>query len=221
MPMWLPGHLAVSLLACTPLVLYYCRSKEDLILTIPYIAFFAVLPDFLHFENLRTFSHSLIGLTILVLTALVVLHFLFKIRRAQVLIASVAAGAHLAADWLFGHFYPLYPFSNGYQSLNSFNTYIDIQTEIVIFSVAFVVFTIIVLSVPTIRRSMEFSNSEKWNVVILILPFLGMDLLETVYFLLNMTTVGLGVSRMILFVIFLTTILGSVILLRTVRLQRR
>jgi hypothetical protein len=219
--MWLPGHLAVSFLACTPLVLYYCRRKENLMLIIPYIAFFAVLPDFLHFEDLRTFSHSMIGLTILVLMALAVLHFLFRIRRAQVLIASVAAGAHLAADWLFGHFFPLYPFSNGYESLNSFNTYIDIQAEIVIFSVAFVVFTIIVLSARTIRRSMELSNNEKWNVVILIIPFLGMDLLETVYFLQNMTTVGLGTSRMVLLTIFLTTILGSVILLRSVISRRR
>ena len=219
--MWLPGHLAVSFLACTPLVLYYCRKKENLILTIPYIAFFAVLPDFLHFEDLRTFSHSVIGLTILVLMALVVLHFLFKIGRAQVLIASVAAGAHLTADWLFGHFFPVYPFSNVYESLNSFNTYIDIQAEVVIFSVAFIVFTIIVLSTRTIRRSMELNNSEKWNVVILILPFLGMDLLETGYFLQNMTTVGLGISRMVLLAIFLTTILGSVILLRNVISRRR
>ena len=187
-----------------------------MMLIIPYIAFFAVLPDFLHFEDLRTFSHSMIGLTILVLMALVVLHFLFKIRRAQVLIASVAAGAHLGADWLFGHFFPLYPFSSRYESLNSFNTYIDIQAEIVIFSVAFVVFMIIFLSARTIRRSTELSNSEKWNVVILILPFLGMELLEAAYFLQNMATVGLGVSRMVLLIIFLTTILGSVILLRSV-----
>jgi hypothetical protein len=219
--MWLPGHLAVSFLACTPLVLYYCRRKENLILIIPYIAFFAVLPDFLHFEDLRTFSHSMIGLTILVMMALVVLHFLFRVRRAHVLIASVAAVAHLGADWLFGHFFPLYPFSNGYESLNSFNTYIDIQAEIVIFSVAFVVFTIIVLSARTIRRSMDLSNSEKWNVVILILPFLGMDLLETVYFLQNMATVGLGTSRMVLLMIFLTTLLGSVVLLRNVISRRR
>jgi hypothetical protein len=219
--MWLPGHLAVSFLACIPLVLYYCRRKENLTLITPYIAFFAVLPDFLHFEDLRTFSHSIVGLTILVLIALMVLHFLFKIRRAQVLIASVAAGAHLAADWLFGHFFPLYPFSNGYASLNSFNTNIDIQAEVALFSVAFVVFAIIVLSARTIRRSMELSYSEKWNVVILILPFLGMDLLETVYFLQNMTTVGLGMSRMILLVIFLTTILGSAVLLRSVMSRRR
>lgn len=192
-----------------------------MILIIPYIAFFAVLPDFLHIEDLRTFSHSIIGLTILVLTALALLHFLFRVRRAQVFIASVAAGAHLAADWLFGHFYPLYPFSNGYKSLNSFNTYIDIQAEIVIFSVAFVVFTIIVLSARTIRRPMDLSNSEMWNVVILILPFLGMDLLETAYFLQNMATVGFGTSRMVLLGIFLTTILGSVILMRSVISRRR
>jgi hypothetical protein len=212
--MWLPGHLAVSFLACTPLLLYSRRKGEDATLALVYVAFFAVFPDFLHIGDLRIVSHSLVGLAALVSIALVVLSLLSEVRRSLVVIASVAAGAHLFADWLYGHFFPLFPFSTEYVSLNTFNTYMDIRVEIGLFAIAMVVFVVYMISGRTSQRHVQPVRREKWSRLILLLPFLVMTLLETAYFIQNMMIVGTTVTRLILLSIFMILLGGTLVLIK-------
>lgn len=209
--MWLPGHLAVAFLVCTPLLLYSRRKGEDPILALVYVAFFAVFPDFLHIGDFRMVSHSLLGLVALVLIALVILSRISEVRRSLVAIASVAAGAHLFADWMYGHFFPLFPFSTEYISLNTFNTYMDIRAEIALFAVATVVFAALVISGRHDYRSVKTAREAKWGYLVLLFPFLAMVVLETVYFTQNMLIIGTGVTRLILLAIF-GVLLGTTLL---------
>ncbi|MDD1773753.1 MAG: hypothetical protein LUQ14_03920 [Methanomassiliicoccales archaeon] len=212
--MWLPGHLAVAFLACTPLLLYSRRKGEDATLALVYVAFFAVFPDFLHIGDLRIVSHSLVGLAALVSIALVVLSLLSEVRRSLVVIASVAAGAHLFADYLYGHFFPLFPFSTEYVSLNAFNTFMDIRVEIGLFAIATVVFAIYMFSGRTGLRYVRPVRRERWGYLILLLPFLAMTLLESAYFIQNMMIVGTTITRLILLSTFAVLLVGTLILIR-------
>ena len=212
--MWLPGHLAVSFLACTPVLLYSRKQGEDRTLALSYVAFFAVLPDFLHIGDLRIVSHSLSGLIALVSIALVVLSLLFEVRKSQVLIASVAAGAHLFADWMFGHFFPLFPLSQEYESLNTFNTYIDIRSEIAFSAIAIVVFAVLMIPRRAVQRPAVAGRRDIWNFLVLLLPFLAIALLETVYFIQNMMTVGVTFTRLILLSLFVVPVGGTLITIK-------
>ncbi|MDD1767095.1 MAG: metal-dependent hydrolase [Methanomassiliicoccales archaeon] len=209
--MWLPGHLAVAFLICTPLLLYSRRKGEDPILALVYVAFFAVFPDFLHIGDFRMVSHSLIGLAALVLIALVILFYVSEVRKSLVAIASIAVGAHLFADWMYGHFFPLFPFSIEYVSLNTFNTYVDVMAEIALFAVATVVFAALVISGRHDCRSVKTARGAKLGYLVLLLPFLAMTVLETVYFVQNMLIIGTGVTRLILLAIF-GVLLGATLL---------
>lgn len=200
--MWLPGHLAVAFLICIPLLLYSRSKGEEPILPIIYVAFFAVFPDFLHIGDFRMVSHSLIGLSVLVLIGLVILSLISEVRKSLVAIASVAVAAHLFGDWMYGHFFPFFPISTEYVSLNTFNTFMDVRAEILLFAFAAVVFCIFTVSGHYNFVRIRTDLKTKRGFLVLLLPFLAMTALETVYFAQNMTIVGVSLSRLILLVIF-------------------
>jgi hypothetical protein len=211
--MWLPGHLAISFLTCTPLLVYARSQGEDKTLALSYVAFFAVLPDFLHIGDLRILSHSVTGLTVLVSAALIVLSLFVEVRRIHVLIASVAAGAHLLADWMFGHFFPLFPFSNEYASLNYFNTLIDLRAEIALTAVAIVVFAVLTFSGCSAWRCVWHTRRDRLGILLLLMPFLTLALLETAYFIQNMGIVGTTFTRLMMLALFAPPIGGTMIVI--------
>jgi hypothetical protein len=211
--MWLPGHLAISFLACTPLLLYARRQGEGKTLALSFVAFFAVFPDFLHIGDLRILSHSVIGLMVLVCAALIVLALFVEVRRIHVLIASVAAGAHLLADWMFGHFFPLFPFSNEYASLNYFNTLVDLRAEIVLAAVAIVVFAVLTFSGRSAWRCVRHPGRDRLSILLLLIPFLVLALLETASFIQNMRIVGTTVTRLIMLALFAAPIGGTLLVI--------
>lgn len=106
---WLPGHASFSFLLALPIINSVRKREGDLMLPLSYAAFFSVMPDFLHIGDLRMFSHSIFGATILLVAILAILSRLAPFSGRLAAIAFVATGGHLLGDWLFGHFYPAFP----------------------------------------------------------------------------------------------------------------
>ena len=131
--MWLPGHLAVALLICLPLLILYRVKQGNYMLALAFIAFFSVLPDFLHFDTgLRTFSHSLLGAALLTAVILLIIWKVLGLNLILAVTAIFAVFAHLLADLFIGHIYPWYPFSTEYVQNNQFNTVFDLRAEVVL-----------------------------------------------------------------------------------------
>ena len=152
--MWLPGHIALAMLLCAPVILLARRSGIPFIPTLVIVFFFAIMPDFFHLGSIRMISHSLVGLAAVGSIGLLVLH-LAGARRITLVIASIAVSSHLLGDYLIGHIYPYFPFSETTAQLNSFNTSFDLRIEIVI-SVAALVVICMLAVVPkavTIERN--------------------------------------------------------------------
>ena len=93
--MWLPGHMAVSLLLCLPLLV---MVKRERLLALYFVAFFSLLPDFLHLGELRIFTHSFVGLTVMLALSFGILAVLFRPRPVMYVIGTVAALGHLLGD---------------------------------------------------------------------------------------------------------------------------
>ncbi len=181
--MWLPGHLALSFLISLPIILFSVRRGVNRTLVLSYAAFFAIYPDFFHIGYIRMISHSPIGLGILVAVAVIVLWFIFRIDRWLVVIAIVAAFGHLMGDWVFGHFYPAFPFSEEVLSMNKFNTPLDIQTEVVLSAVATAIFIPLFPPSGTAKAFLQLGSRDRWQVMILAAMFLSMIVLQGILFL--------------------------------------
>jgi hypothetical protein len=212
--MWLPGHLAASFLACTPFLIYYRERIGNRTLVLSYLAFFAAFPDFLHIDDLRIISHSILGLAALTAIAFVVLSLFFEVRRSYIVIAAVAAGTHLIADWMFGHFFPIYPLSDDYVSLNTFNTLADIRVEILLSAAAIIAFVVLSLKSRGSGLTSGLDRKEKWNVMILLLPLSAIAFLEAAYFTQNMMDVGVTITRLMLLCLFLIPLGGTLMISR-------
>jgi hypothetical protein len=181
--MWLPGHVAVALLICLPLMWLYRAKRDSYLLPLTFIAFFSVLPDFMHFDTgLRTFSHSLIGATVLAVCLLVILWKAFGTGWLLNLIAMVAVYAHLLGDMYIGHIYPYYPFSMEIVQNNQFNTVYDLRFEVLILTVAAVVVIALYALDRKGFRLEPLTLTELRILLTLLLPFGALCLAQTGYF---------------------------------------
>ncbi|HOL07151.1 MAG: hypothetical protein ACOX80_05645 [Methanomassiliicoccaceae archaeon] len=131
--MWLPGHLALSFMLCLPLLVLVKRER---LLALYYVAFFALLPDYVHVGVLRTFSHSFTGLAIMLIVSLGTLAILFRPRPVMYVIASLSAVGHLLGDLYIGSIHPFWPFDDTWYQLHTFNSSFDIATEVMLSSIA-------------------------------------------------------------------------------------
>ncbi|MCU0861941.1 MAG: metal-dependent hydrolase, partial [Methanomassiliicoccales archaeon] len=128
--MWLPGHVAVGLLLSLALMLVGLRRGERLVTLLACMAFFSVLPDYLHLEGLRTFSHSFLGAGLMLAAGIVLLTAFLGWRPWLVMVAAVSLASHLLADAYIGHIYPWYPWSLEIVQHNQFNTLFDVRVEV-------------------------------------------------------------------------------------------
>jgi hypothetical protein len=181
--MWLPGHVALALLICLPLLWLYRVKKGSYLLALAFVAFFSVLPDFLHFDtSLRTVSHSLTGATVLAAVLLVVMWKAFGTGWILQVIAVVAVYAHLLGDLYIGHIYPYYPFSMEYIQNNQFNTVFDLRFEMIISTIA----TLVVIALYIFdRKGFRLENvppMERRGLLTLVLPFAALCLAQIGYF---------------------------------------
>lgn len=208
--MWLPGHLAVSFLLCLPLLVYVKRER---LLALFYVAFFALLPDFLHLGPLRVPSHSIIGLTVMLSVALVTLYLLFRPRPILLAIGAVAAVGHLLADLYIGSIYPLYPVSSEWYALHQFNTAFDIRVEIVLSGIALGVL-ILGFNLRELYRSRRgYTRSMNANLYLLIVAFGAMALLQGAYFAYTMLGNPFDPMRGVLLLLFLVPLVPTGVLL--------
>jgi hypothetical protein len=181
--MWLPGHVALALLICLPLLWLYRIKKGSYLLALAFVAFFSVLPDFLHFDTgLRTVSHSLMGATVLAAVILVIMWKAFGTGWVLQVIAMVAVYAHLAGDLYIGHIYPYYPFSTAYIQNNQFNTVFDLRFEIVVSSIAtFVAIALYAFDRKAFRLA-EVPPIDLRGLLTMVLPFAALCLAQIAYF---------------------------------------
>jgi hypothetical protein len=125
--MWLPGHLAVGLLLSFVAIAIYSSRHRSLLVALAFVAFFSVLPDFLHIGGLRAFSHSILGATVLLAFALIVLLAIRGLTPLLALIATISLYSHLLADTWIGHIYPWWPWSDQIVQNNPFNSIYDLR----------------------------------------------------------------------------------------------
>jgi len=181
--MWLPGHVALALLLCLPLLWLYRSKKGSYLLPLAFVAFFSVLPDFLHFDTgLRTVSHSLMGATVLAVVLLVVMWKVFGTGWVLQVIAVVAVYVHLLGDLYIGHIYPYYPFSTEYIQNHQFNTVFDLRFEIIISTIAtLVIITIYALDRKGFRLD-GVASTDLRSMLTIVLPFAALCLAQVGYF---------------------------------------
>ncbi len=198
--MWLPGHLAVAFLICLPL-LYL--AKQDRLLALVYVAFFSQLPDFLHFGDLRMFSHSIFGMTILILIASVALWVLFKPRPLLIITAVVATIVHILTDIYVGSISPFYPWTKDWLEYHMFNTPFDIGLEVVLMAIAFSVFVVWFRPRGLLKSIRGLTKSAKAQILLLIIPFGTIAALEGGYFTLTSFNHGIDPARVVLSLSFI------------------
>jgi hypothetical protein len=215
--MWLPGHLAFSFLVCLPFIIYL---KKERALALVCLGAFALLPDFLHLGMLRAFTHSLLGLTVLLTAALLVLIVLFRPRPAIVGLAIAAASAHLLADLYVGSIWPFYPWSDEWFQLHEFNTPFDIRVEVVLFAIS--ALTVLVLLRPweAVRSIRSYQPRERDLLLVLTIPLGAMAGLQAVYFAIVSQGPGLDLYRSLLLAFMAVAFLAAVLLF-LIALQQR
>jgi len=195
--MWLPAHVAFALLVCLPLV---ARVREGRALAVAYVAFFSVLPDFIHLGDWRIVSHSLAGWTAITLACLLVLHVMFRPRPMLLAIGALASACHLLSDFYIGSIFPLWPWGLEYVGLHNFNSDFDMRAEAVLIALAFIA----LLAMRPVRSLSEVPRLPRaalWNIVVLMAPFGAMALAETLVFLDR--SPSLGATRLIALAAFL------------------
>ena len=197
--MWLPGHLALSFLLCLPLLV---MLKRERLLALYFVAFFALLPDFLHLGELRIFAHSLVGLGIMVLTSFAILGALFRPRPAMYAIGAVAAFGHLLGDLYIGSVYPFWPWSDTWYHLHLFNSPFDLATEVMFSSIALVLMIALFrpLSLRGTRRLLD--RRESRNLYLLGAIVAAMALLQGGYYALILYLGGGDILRYALLLFF-------------------
>lgn len=164
-------------------VAIYASRHRSLLVALAFVAFFSVLPDFLHIGGLRAFSHSILGATVLLAFALIVLLAIRGLTPLLALIATISLYSHLLADTWIGHIYPWWPWSDQIVQNNLFNSIYDLRMELLLSLLAFVPLAWIALRR---RGDLRVESSERKDVLPLILLmglFFVFSLAQTVYFI--------------------------------------
>lgn len=206
--MWLPGHVAFSLLICLPFIVYLKRERA---LALSYLMFFALLPDFLHLGPLRYLSHSLIGLGVMLLVLLVPLYLLSRPRPALMGLAAVAAGTHIMGDGYIGSIAPFYPWSLEWFQINEFNSAYDIRMEVVFFALATLMVVIALRPWTALRDISHYTKRERRGLFLTAFPVMAISGLEGVYFIIVSQGPGLIGFRAVLLACF-----GAIFLLASI-----
>ncbi len=181
--MWLPGHLAVGFFICLIPLLFFVQEGKSAILGLIYIAFFAVLLDFLHFgEGPRAFSHSFFGAAVLLSFALLITIIIHGWQRWLTLIAILAVGSHLLADLFIGHIYPWYPWSMEIVQNNVFNTIFDIRVELILCFLALIPLTALIALKYGKSSLANLSRNELLAVIFLLGSFFIFALVQSIYY---------------------------------------
>jgi membrane-bound metal-dependent hydrolase YbcI (DUF457 family) len=212
--MWLPGHLAVGLFVCFLALILYVRKGGSLVLGLVYVAFFAVLLDFLHLgEEPRAFSHSFFGATILLALFLLLLVIIQGWRPWLALIAVLAVGSHLLADLFIGSIYPWYPWSMEILQNNVFNTIFDIRVELLVCLLGFVALAFLVARWPKGVSVETLSRKDLLAIVVLLGAFFIFALAQTVYFIVLDIAQNTTFSAVLLSFVFIAVIVASGLIL--------
>jgi hypothetical protein len=217
--MWLPGHLAVGLFVCLFALILYVRKGGSLVLGLVYVAFFAVLLDFLHLgEGPRAFSHSFFGAGILLALFLLLLVIIQGWRPWLALIAVLAVGSHLLADLFIGSIYPWYPWSMEVLQNHVFNTIFDIRVELLLCLFGFVALVFLVAWWPKGLSVETLSRKDLLAIIVLLGAFFIFALAQTVYFLVIDVAQNTTLSAVLLSFVFIAVIVASgMILLRSTK----
>lgn len=208
--MWLPGHLSVSFLLCLPLLVQLRRQR---LLAIYYVGLFALLPDFIHLGPLRMYSHSILGIAIMLIITLGALFISFRPNPLLLVSGAVAAYGHLLADLYIGSIYPFHPFSEEWFQLHQFNSLFNIRVEIVLSSIALVILALAFGFSRLYRSRRELTRSERINLLLILLPFLVMVMLQGAYYLFMMMQNPWDPLRTVLLLFFLIPLVFSAALL--------
>ncbi|MGB9882534.1 MAG: hypothetical protein ACPLM9_05310 [Methanomassiliicoccales archaeon] len=181
--MWLPGHLALSALAVLP-VIEAIASKRSVnrIQVLAFLFFFSVFPDFLHIGELRILTHSLLGLSLSVAIITLLIWKLVGIDRILLSITIVASGLHLLGDWIFGHFYPLFPFSTQYFSINNFNTLLNMRTELLLFILVLPFIFLVLKKAYRDTNSISYPPKQRHIALVMVSAFMLMGTVQTILF---------------------------------------
>jgi hypothetical protein len=211
--MWLPGHLAIGLLLSLFALALYARGHRPLLLPLAFVAFFSVLPDFLHIGGLRAFSHSILGATVLLVVALVVLLAMRSLTPLLALVAAISLYSHLLADIWIGHIYPWWPWSDQIVQNNPFNTIYDLRVELLLSFLAFVPFAWIILRRPRDLRIESSDRRDLLPLTMLMGLFFVFCLAQTVYFIDLDILTDPTISAVLLLLVFLGSLIASLIVL--------
>jgi hypothetical protein len=207
--MWLPGHLAVGFLVCLPAIIVYSRKEGSLVLALVYIAFFSNLLDFLHIGDLRPFSHSFFGATLMLGAVLLLLFLIQGWKPLLAAIAILAVGSHLLADVFIGHIYPWYPWSMEIVQFNQFNTIFDIRTELILTLLAFVPLTALVIMKPN-RLAMDGHHKRDLMAMVgLLTAFFVFASAQTLYYIYLDIFHSPSVSEFLLSYVFIGAVASS------------
>ena len=181
---------------------------------------FALLPDYLHLGMLRAFTHSFLGLTVLLAASLVTLIVLFRPRPALVGLAVVAAGAHLLADLYVGSIWPFYPWSDEWFQLHEFNTPFDIRVEVVLFAISALIVLVLLRPWEAVRSVRSYDKKQGNMLLLLSVPLGAMAGLQAVYFAIVSQGPGLDLYRSLVLA-FMVSIFLAAALLFLAALRRR
>jgi hypothetical protein len=181
--MWLPGHLALSTLVILPVIwLASSRKIANQFQSLAFLFFFSVFPDFLHIADLRIVTHSILGLCLFVTIIILLLWKVSGINCVLIFIAITASGLHLFGDWLFGHFYPFFPLSLQYFSLNNFNTLLDMRTELLLLTVMLAFLLPILKKRKSHVDFVGLSPQQRKSALLLMILFISMNIAQTALF---------------------------------------
>lgn len=208
--MWLPGHLAIGFMVSFFAVLMYARRERSLALPLAYAAFFSVLPDFLHIGDIRAFSHSLFGVSVLLVVALPILAYVHGWRPLLALIAVLSIYSHLLADLFIGHIFPWYPWSSEIVQYNQFNTLFDIRVELGLCAVAFILLAYLVLRMRPYFEVKAKRRRDLLAIIGLLAAFFAFTLAQFFYYL---TAQGGTLSSVLLSFVFLFALTASTVVL--------
>ncbi len=208
--MWLPGHLALSFLLCLPLLV---MVKRERLLALYFMAFFALLPDFLHLGELRVFTHSLAGLTFMLLLSLGILAALFRPRPVMYVIGAVAAFGHLLGDLYIGSVHPFWPWDDTWYHLHLFNSPFDISAEVALSSIALLLVIALFGPLRLHGSRRQLDQRESRNLYLLGALVAVMALLQGGYYALILYLGGGDVMRYVLLLFFAIPLLYTMSLL--------
>lgn len=211
--MWLPGHIAVGILLSSFALLLYASKRGSYIVPLAYAAFFAVLPDFFHFGDVRAFSHSFVGAAILLVVALSGLRLVHRWEPLLGLVATIALASHLLADTYIGSIHPWWPWSMATVQYHEFNSVFDIRAELDLCALALIPLIGLVLAWPKGLRMEGLARGDLQALTALLAPFCLFSLAQVVYYFDLDITANSTLSAQLLLMAFLAALLCSLVIL--------